>query len=210
MIRLFLDLCKCFRLIKNNNDYEFYVSYTENARFDNFSCPFPTCGAKEAFNNDGSYNRTLICYTNNSVEIYNITIPVVECVSCGHSHALLAPVIIPYSPFSFHFVISLLYDYITHNYSTINALCIKYDIAISTLYRIYHRFIADRKIMLGMMASSINEALDLIKLFKNSNFETVDDYLHDFYIKTHASFLQAKCKIRLNQYNQCTVSDTSP
>jgi len=210
MIRLFFDLCKCFRLTKNNNDHEIYVSYTKNARVDAFSCPFPTCGAKEKFNNDGSYDRTLICYTNNSVERHDITIPVVECVSCGHSHALLAPIIIPYSPFSFNFVISLLYDYITHKYSTVNALCIEYDISISTLYRIYHRFIADRKLMLGMMAASINQALDLIKLFMNSNFENIVHHLHDFYIRTHASFLQAKCKIRLNHYNQHTVSDTSP
>lgn len=208
MIRLFLTLCKCFPIIKKNNDYEIYVSCTENARVDTFSCPF--CGAKENFNNDGSYTRTLICYTNNIVNRHDIPVPRVECISCGHSHALLAPVIIPYSPFSFHFIISLLYDYITHNYCTVNELCIQYDISISTLYRIYHRFIADRKLMLGMMESSINQALDLIKLFQSSCFEKIDYYLHDFYRRTHASFLQAKCRIRLNQYNQRTASDTSP
>jgi hypothetical protein len=210
MIRLFLTLCKCFKYIKKNNDYELYVSYTENACIETFSCPFPTCSAKEKFNNDGSYNRTLICYTNNSVSRYDITIPMVKCSSCGHSHALLAPVIIPYSPFSFHFVISLLHDYITRKYSTINALCIEYDISISTLYRIYHRFIADRKLMLGMMESSINQALDLINLFINSSLKTMDKHLHDFYIKTHVSFLQARCKIRLNQYSQLTTSGSSP
>jgi hypothetical protein len=198
MIRLFLTLCKCFHLTKNNDDYEIYRSYTNNALPDSVPCPFSSCHAKENFHDDGCYTRILVCYTDSRVERYEITIPRVECNSCGHSHALLAPVIIPYSPFSFHFVISLLYDYITHKYNTIAALCQKYDIAVSTLYRIFHRFISDRKLMLGMMEAAVTEAHELLSILADRNFTgQVDQLLHDFFKHNCTSFLQARCRIRL-------------
>ncbi len=121
-----------------------YLNYSDNVNPNAIPCPFSICGAKGNYYGCGSYTRSLICYTDGHVERHEITIDRVECVSCEHSHAILPPVIIPYSPFSFHFVISLLYDFITHKYLTVKELCLKYDISISTLYRIYHRFIEAR------------------------------------------------------------------
>ncbi len=198
MIRLFLNLCKCFQIIKYNNDYQIYLSYTDNASPDIILCP--SCGAKGNYHGCGSYTRTLICYTSGHLERYEITVTRIECASCGHSHAILAPVIIPYSPFSFHFVISLLYDFITHKYSTVAALCLEYDISVSTLYRIYHRFIEDRKLMLGMMEAASTQARKLLDKLANTDFfGIIDCLLHDFYRSNHASFLQARCRIRLSQ-----------
>jgi hypothetical protein len=198
MIRLFLTLCKCFHLTKNNDDYEIYRSYTDNALSNSVSCPFFSCHAKENFHDDGCYTRVLVCYTNSRVERYEITIPRVKCNSCGHSHALLAPVIIPYSPFSFHFVISLLYDYITHKSNTVAALCQKYDISVSTLYRIFHRFTSDRKLMLGMMEAAVTGAHELLSILADKSFTgQVDQMLHDFFRRNRTSFLQARCRIRL-------------
>jgi hypothetical protein len=210
MIRLFLTLCKCFQHTKKNNDYELFLAYTENAKQDSFSCPVPSCGSTGNFNKDGTYSRTLICYTNNSVIRYHITIPRLECHSCQHSHAVLPPIIIPYSPFSFHFILSLLYDYITHNYSTIADLCLRYDISASSLYRIYHRFLNDRQLMLGMMEASTSQALELIQLLKDSHFHIIDSRLQDFHMKTQVSFLQARCNFRLKQHDQLRTSNTSP
>lgn len=200
MIRLFLSLCKCFQTIKCNNDYQIFLSYTNNINFDVISCPFPSCGAKGSYHSCSSYTRTFICYESGHIERYEITIPRIECISCGHSHALLAPVIIPYSPFSFHFVISLLYDFVTHKYNTVTDLCLKYDISVSTLYRIYHRFIEDQKLMLGMMEAASTQAHKILDKLANNNFCKIIDYiLHDFYKNNLASFLQARCRIRLNR-----------
>lgn len=211
MIRLFFVLCKCFRMIKKNNDYEIYCSYTDNAWKDAVSCPFPTCHAKGHFHNDGTYERLLVCYTDFQVVRYQIPIHMIECDSCGHSHALLAPVMIPYSPFSFHFVISLLYDYVTHNYETIATLCKKYDISISTLYRIYHRFISDRMLMLGMMETAITQAQDLLCILADENFTgLVDPMLQEFFRSNNASFLQARCRIRLKSKFIPPSSNSSP
>lgn len=210
MIRLFLTLCKCFQHTKKNNDHELFLAYTENAKQDSFSCPVPGCGSRGRFNKDGTYSRTLICYTNHSIVRYELTISRLECHSCQHSHAILAPVIIPYSPFSFHFILSLLYDYITHNYSTIADLCLRYDISVSSLYRIYHRFITDRQLMLGMMEASISQAIELVQLLKDSDFHTIDHRLQDFHMKTQVSFLQARCNFRLKQDDLLSKSNAFP
>lgn len=198
MIRLYFTLCKCFRLTKNNNDYEIYRSYTDNALSDTIVCPFNGCKQIGNYHNDGSYKRLLVCFSNGLVERHDILIPCIECNSCGHSHAVLAPVIIPYSPFSFHFVISLLYDFITHKYDTVNKLCQVYDISVSTLYRILHRFTSDRKLMLGMMEAAITQALELLVILADPKFiENVDSLLHDFFKNNNVSFLQARCRLRL-------------
>lgn len=211
MIRLFLNLCKCFHVTKSNDDYQIYISYTDNALPDTISCPSPSCGQEGNYYDCGSYTRLFICYTNACVERYEITIPRIECVSCGHSHALLAPVIIPYSPFSFHFVISLLYDYILHKYNTVSALCQVYDISVSTLYRIFHRFTEDRKLMLGMMEAAVSQALELLDNFINNSFtESVDHKLQVFFKSNLASFLQARCRIRLSRNILRGITVSSP
>lgn len=196
-------------MTKYNDDYQIYISYTDNALPCAISCPSSSCGQEGNYYGCGSYKRQLICYTNACIERHEITIPRIECVSCGHSHALLAPVIIPYSPFSFHFVISLLYDYITRKYNTVSALCQVYDISISTLYRIFHRFTEDRKLMLGMMEAAISQSLELLDTFTNNSFTgSVDHKLQDFFKSNLASFLQARCRIRLsrNVIRSTTVS----
>ena len=183
-------------MTKQNDDYQIYLSYTDKANLDIIPCP--CCRAKGNYHRDGSYTRTLICYTSGNIERHEITVPCIECVSCGHSHAILAPVIIPHSPFSFHFVISLLYDFITKKFSSVAALCLEYDISVSTLYRIYYRFIEDRKLMLGMMEAVSAQAHKLLEKLANTDFSgVVDSLLYDFYRSNRASFLQARCKIRL-------------
>ena len=200
MIRLFSTLCKCFQSTKCNNDYDIYLSYVDNASLDVIPCPFPSCGAKGNYHGYGSYSRALICYTSGHVERYEITVSRIACGSCEHSHALLAPVIIPYSPFSFHFIISLLYDFITHKFSTVMALCLEYDISVSTLYRIYHRFIEDRKRMLGIMEAASTQVCKLLDIFSERDISgIIDSLLHDFYRNNQASFLQARCRIRLSR-----------
>lgn len=211
MIRLFLALCKCFQLTKKNDDYQIYLNYTDNANPNIVPCPFPDCGAKGNYHDCGSYSRTLVCYREGHVQRYEITVNRIECVSCEHSHAIVPPVIIPYSPFSFHFVISLLYDFITHKYNTVKKLCLEYDISISTLYRIYHRFIEDRKLMLGMMEAASETARQFLENLAQSDFSRgVDCLLHDFYENNKVSFLQARCKIRLSQNALTTAKDPSP
>jgi len=194
MIRLFLNLCKCFKIIKKNDDYEICRSYIENVRIDSVACP--SCGAKGCYRKDGEYTRQLVCFVDGKVERHEVTMPCVECVSCGHSHAILASVVIPHSPFSFHFVISLLYAYVTRKYANVLELCAAYDVSVSTLYRICHRFIDDRKMMLGMMEAASEEEELTLSLLSGEFLNGVDGRPQDFFLNRGLSFLQAACKLR--------------
>lgn len=196
MIRVFNKICKCFRKIKNKNDYQLYMSFYNNN--DNYINKCPCCGSPStSFHKDGSYNRDFICREEGTTICHRIKVKCMECDSCGHSHALLPSVVLPHSSFGFHFVICLLYDYITHNYSSVVELCSKYDISISTLYRIYKRFLQDKLLMLGLMDSVIQSTKSYITSLYTDTFETVDVILCDFFDSHGYSFMQPKCKIRL-------------
>jgi hypothetical protein len=184
--------------MKNNTDLSLFLLYLGNASRDKFTCPL--CGARGMFVKDGSYTRGLTFLADGRVVSMEVTVPLALCTSCRHSHAILPPAVIPYSPFGFHFVISLLYDHITHKYPTVADLCETYDVSVSTLYRIYHRFLDDSRRMLGIMDSEsagAREAL-LAALNDNTSFLPGNDRLEDFYHATGSSFLQAKCRMRQN------------
>lgn len=207
MIRLFLTLCKCFHLTKKKDDYLLYQLYSKNATLDKLLCAYPDCSSTGSYTSAGSYTRSLICYTNETVERHFICVERLECTSCGHTHALLPSVIIPYSPFSFHFLISLLYDFITHKYESVASLCDHYDISISTLYRILYRFLDDKKRMLGIMDNSITSAEAFLVGFLYGTITAADRRLLTYFKTLGTSFLQPECRIRLRSQHMEFWSD---
>ena len=64
-----------------------------------------------------------------------VIIPLYKCNKCNHWHALLpAPLIVPYSPYSLFFILSVLYDKECGDY-TVEEIINTYGISVSTLYR---------------------------------------------------------------------------
>lgn len=202
MIRLFLTLCKCFQVVKKNDDYLLYQLYCENAVMDKLPCAYPRCPSTGRYSAAGSYSRSLVCYTNGRVERHQVHVPRIECSSCGHTHALLPPVVIPHSPFSLHFVISLLYDFITHAFHDVHSLCSRYDISVSTLYRIWHRFIEDKKLMLGLMDDLIISTQAFLKSFIDFSMADDDRRLMAYFKRLGISFLQPGCTLRQMQLHR--------
>ena len=61
MVRLFLNLCKCFQQIKNFSEVE-VLKHMQDSLFAEITI-CPACGAPaEAFHKDGCYERDFICY----------------------------------------------------------------------------------------------------------------------------------------------------
>lgn len=207
MIRLFLTLCKCFQLTKKNNDYLLYQLYSDNAALDTLPCAHPGCSSTGSYTKAGSYSRSLICYANGKVERHTICAERVECSSCGHTHALLPSVIIPYSPFSFRFVLSLLYDFVTHKYDTVESLCSHYDISISTLYRIRRRFLDDKKLMLGIMNDSVTSAESFLADFLHGTTADADRRSQAYFKAAGTSFLQTQRRISLSQPHMISMPE---
>jgi hypothetical protein len=68
-----------------------------------------------------------------------VSISRVECNSCNTTHAKLPDNLIPYSPYTLLFIVRVLKAYLNRKV-TVENLCDRYQISISTLYRWKARF----------------------------------------------------------------------
>ncbi|WP_279233234.1 DUF6431 domain-containing protein [Desulfallas thermosapovorans] len=112
------------------------------------------------------------------------------CSSCGHTHAILPEIIIPYSSYSLIFILTVLRDYYLFH-MTVQALCNKYMIATSTLYAWKRLFQIHKKLWLGILEDAATSSLTFLSTLPTAN--TSDDLAAFF--QSHAqSFLQGVTK----------------
>lgn len=153
MIRLFSQLCKCFKQISFEEEIITFNKYVSSVNIEALVCPF--CGAKHALSPFASYKRHLVTYNKNTAQDNIIIISRYVCSSCKRTHALLPSVIVPYLSFSFKFTVSLIHDYLVHKYHSVEAMCEHYGIAISTFYRILKTFKEHKQIWLGLLKDKL-------------------------------------------------------
>lgn len=187
MIKLFSQLCKCFKEIYSKNEIIIFNEYMRTLDVDSLICP--GCGAKHALSPFASYERHLVTYYNNEAVDNIINISRYICSSCGHTHAILPSVIIPYMSFSFNFTISIIHDYLVHKFNSVESLCHHYGIAISTFYRILKRFKEHKKLWLGLLADNLVSALSFVQHIINSTFFEVETFSRSFLNRTGSVFL---------------------
>lgn len=160
----------------------------------------PNCNAPSTMLvNKGFYKRYFISYHDNAPVSNQVKIKCVKCTSCMRNHALLNSTIIPHSSFSVGFIISLLFSYITKKFSSIEKLCEHFDISINTFYKIYKSFLQDKK-LLNSISDELRylDELQLIKQLYSSKCKNLYCLLEDFFHQYNYSFLQRRCKFRLN------------
>ena len=154
-----------------------------------YPCPF--CGAKHPqWSHFASYERNLISFERGSSVIYTITVSRIICSSCGHTHAILPEIIIPYSSYSLVFVLTVLRDYYL-SHMTVQALCDKYMIATSTLYAWKRLFQIHKKLWLGILEDAATSPLTFLSSLPS--LATSDD-LAIFFQRHAQSFLQGVTK----------------
>ena len=190
MIRLFLHVCKCFHEIKNLSETDAYQILYKQIYNIHKNCP--CCGSPPSkFHKNGTYLRNFVSYENNKVVSTSITVACVECSSCGHSHALLPSMLVPYSSFSIKFILTLLYSHLCRKFSSVVCLCEHFQISISTFYRIYKCFLQD-----GFCAKN-SLGISMETLFSRITQKTSDhSCLESFYLCCGYSFLQPCVRIR--------------
>ncbi|WP_315672427.1 DUF6431 domain-containing protein [Clostridium sp. 19966] len=155
----------------------------------NLPCSF--CGAKHpqwAFH--ASYDRYLISYEKGAPTTYTIQITRIVCSSCGHTHAILPEILIPYTSYSLIFVLNVLRDYFLSNISVLE-LCNKYQISQSTLYSWKHLFLTHKKLWLGVLEDAYMDSYTFLSFIPTIN--TSSD-LHKFFSSNGQSFLQGSSK----------------
>lgn len=188
MIRLFSQLCKCFKQISFENEINIFDEHMKTLNIDVLVCPF--CGAKHALSSFASYKRHLVTYDNNTVQDNILTILRYICSSCGRTHALLPSVIVPYMSFSFKFTVSLIHDYLVHKYHSVEAMCEHYGIAISTFYRILKKFKEHKQIWLGLLEDKFISNLSFVQHIINSSFDEIENFIIQFFRQNGSSFFQ--------------------
>ena len=188
MIRLFSQLCKHFKQISFKNEITAFDKYISSLNTETLVCPF--CGAKHSLSTFSSYKRHLVTYDNNTAQDNIITIHRYICSSCGHTHALLPSVIVPYGSFSFKFTVLLIHDYLVHKYHSVEAMCEHYGIAISTFYRILNRFKNDKQIWLGLLEDKLISSLSFVQHILNSSFYDIENFIIQFFKRNGSSFFQ--------------------
>lgn len=110
-------------------------------------CPY--CGAKGTCRKRGSYERSLVTFSDGKPEVIRLRIPRVQC-PCGRSHALLPDFIVPYLSYSLPMILMILSDYF-HKRLTIRGICEKYLVNVPLIYRFKKLFLLHKKQWLGIV-----------------------------------------------------------
>ena len=149
-------------------------------------CPY--CGSKGNCVPFAYYDRHLVDFIHGQVCDTHIRVLRVQCSSCQHTHAILPDVIVPYASYSLFFILRVLGEYFMHRL-TVEALCFKFAISHSLLYKWLDLFYQNKALWLGVLSnletSPFTFLLELIKLPLFSSFSK------DFFLKFGFSFMQA-------------------
>jgi len=187
MIRAFTLFCK-LNLIKLSAKQLFLQSMQDFSSHD-LRCPH--CGAKHPqWDYYASYERYLISFEHSESVCYVITITRLICSSCKRTHAVLPDILIPYGSYSLLFILNLLRDYFTGSL-TVQELCDRYQVSVSTLYAWKRLFYTHKKLWLGVLDNSMTSALCFLsKILLPDNSICLDV----FYLTNAFSFLQGVSK----------------
>jgi hypothetical protein len=181
MIRNFELFCK-LKMIKN--PYMILQKSIDSMKPSRLSCP--TCNAKHSLERHDKYHRDYIYTQNGKVVTRLVAIPRLICSSCEGTHAYLPSCIIPHSSYSLFFVLAVLRLYYLKCF-TVDKLCEKFMISISTLYHWIKLFRLHKRLWLDVINHAVTS--DMIFL---SDLENKGSFLKLFFLKTGRSFMQTK------------------
>ena len=148
----------------------------------------PTCGCRGAFHIHGYYNRYLIEPKGQSQVCHQVRVTRLICGNCGHTHAVLPDIVIPYRSHSLPFILRVIGVYLRRP-QNVESICSRFLISIPTLYEWLRTFRLHKQEWLGVLADSEETASHFLAwLFFTTPFS---GFAADFYVKTFLSFLQA-------------------
>jgi len=187
MIRLFTSLCKS--VLEKLSDEAIFQKATAGFNYLNERCP--GCGAAGKLSPHGDYCRNLVSHDGEKVTETGVNPHRFKCASCNTTHALLPDILIPYSPYSLRFMLTVLVTYYERS-MTVEALCTHYGVAVSTLYAWKRHLLEHKALLLGMLESLKKPAQVFLQgLLASGN---ISDQLNDFFRCYGFSFLQSRIR----------------
>lgn len=146
MIRPFLVFCKLNQI--SFSDREWLEKETGSLSHTDGVCP--VCHAKACLSPFSSYTRYLVEWKDGQPVSYEVSVQRYLCSSCGHTHALLSSALVPYASYSLRFILTVLRDYFLRCRS-VQQICARAGIAVSTLYRWKKLFLLHKALWLGVL-----------------------------------------------------------
>lgn len=149
MIRKNALFCKLICIKKTS--IQLFNEYMLSYSWENEVCPW--CGSKGNCVFHGSYMRSMADFVHGKAAYGEVCVLRVRCTSCGHTHAILPDVVIPYSTYGLFFILRALAEYFLHLH-TVQDICARFGITVSILYRWKGIFLAHKQEWLGMLDSA--------------------------------------------------------
>lgn len=133
------------------------------------------------------YDRNLIDFFHGRTRYLTVKVLRVICTSCGHTHAILPDLIIPYSTYGLTFILHVLNDHFSKRFS-IQQVCEKYAISPPMLYRWQALFLLHKDLWLGVLESAVLQPA--VFLEQLCSVESASGFFLNFFQLTGFSFLQ--------------------
>lgn len=149
------------------------------------TCPY--CSSRGNCIRHAWYERNLVWFDGHSQICFRIRILRVKCETCGHTHAILPDIIVPYASYGVQFILTVLSDFFERA-EPVSSICLKYDISEVLLYRWLRIFKSDKHIYLGSLNHSQTSGLQFLQKILNNDF---CEFSMDFILHTAKSFLQS-------------------
>lgn len=184
MIRKNLLLCKIIRI--KTSSKSLFDSYMANFQPCFETCPI--CGSTGNCHIHDYYGRSIIDFRAGKREKSGLCVMRVFCDSCGHAHAILPDVIIPYSSYSLLFILRLLGQYFTGRF-TIEQLCERYQISIKQFYKWLALWKSHKQEWLGIVTDQ--EISDFSFLKHLALRDSASSFSMGFVLRFAYSFLQS-------------------
>jgi hypothetical protein len=110
----------------------------------------PKCGSKGHSSFHDTYDHHLTDYYGGQIQEGSAEIRVASCSSCEHTYSVLPDLFVPHKSYSILFIILVLRASIIRT-GSIEALCSRYGIAVSTYYRWKNRYRTHKSLCLDKL-----------------------------------------------------------
>lgn len=159
MIRKNSLFCKIIRIKKTS--IQLFNESMQSYSWKSETCPW--CGSNASCVFHDTYTRSMTDFMHGKTIYGEACVIRLRCTSCGHTHAILPDVIIPYSVYGLFFILRVLAEYFLH-LRTVEGLCARFGISVSMLYRWRGLFLSHKQLWLGVLDSAQTTPSKFIKL----------------------------------------------
>ena len=187
MVRLFIYLYK-LDIHKLQMASEIY--HAAMKRFNIYNTPCPGCGTKGSLTKHDEYKHHLTDYYENKLQEGSVAIRMVSCSSCKHIHtySVLPDLFVPHMSYNVVFIMLVLRACLLRGTESVEAVCGRYRISVSTYYRWKKRYCTHKSLNLDKIEKFFFE--------KDPHLTESDcricftSFLNEFYNRFGFSFLQ--------------------